>query len=349
MKKQLTFVAELFKETATAFGEDKASMLAASLAYYTIFAIAPLLVIAIVVAGFFFGEAAVEGQIVSSIQDAVGREAAVLIENLVSNASQSSATIWATLGSTAVLLFGASNLFNQLQRALNVIWDTPPSTDSGIVNFLQKRLIAFAMVLIAGLVLLLTLIVSTVVQYLDTFLTDLSPLFSRLIPIIDFSVSFLILTLLFAILFRVLPEVDVAWQDVFLGAVVTSLLFSIGKYLITLYLSFSGDNATYQAAGSIVILLLWVYYSAQIVLFGAEFTNAYAKRSGSLQLTAVSHPSPLAHLALEVDGFPAEPDQPVPDPPAPRPPETNWQIASLLGIGGILVGALIGWLTGRRK
>ncbi|KAA3656881.1 MAG: YihY/virulence factor BrkB family protein [Chloroflexi bacterium] len=274
-------IVELIRETAVGFSRDHGSMLAASLAYYTIFAIAPLLVIAVAVAGFIFGDAAAEGQIVDAIQDTVGREAAVVIEQLINSTSQSKAGVIATIISTALLFFGASGLFGQLQRALNIIWGIEPTSDQGIAGIIRKRLISFAMVLLMGLLLLLSLTAGTVINALGGLLKTILPVIGPLLPHLEVLVSFSLLILLFAILFWLLPDVEIAWKDVFLGATVTAVLFAIGEYLIGLYLSRSTVSSTYGAAGSLVIVLLWIYYSAQIILFGAEFTQVYTNKYGS--------------------------------------------------------------------
>ena len=281
MKDYLVAVYRLFKETAVNFGRDNGSMLAASLAYYTIFAIAPLLVIAVAVAGFVFGDAAAEGQIVEAIEGSVGREGAVLIQNLIASSSESNAGLIATIISTAILILASSNLFTRLQKALNIIWGVAPPLDLGILGFLKKWVLSFGMVLVIGFILLLSIISSTVLTTLGGFITDLFPVVGPFLPRLELLLSFLILIVLFSLIFKVLPDATVAWRDVLVGGLVTAVLFSIGKILIGYYLSFSGENATYQAAGSIVILLLWVYYSSQILFFGAEFTQTYANSHGA--------------------------------------------------------------------
>ncbi len=274
-------IVRLIRETAVGFSRDRGSMLAASLAYYALFALAPLLVIAVAVAGFIFEEAAAKGQIVTAIQDTVGREAAVIIERLIANAGQSGSGIIATLISTALLFWGASGLFGQLQRALNAIWGIEPTSNQGITGILRKRLISFGMVLLIGILLLLSLTAGTIINALGDFLDTMLPVIGPLLPHLKILVSFGLLILLFAIIFWLLPDVEIAWRDVFLGATVTAVLFAVGEYLIGLYLSNSSVSSTYGAAGSLVIVLLWIYYSAQIFLFGAEFTQVYANKYGS--------------------------------------------------------------------
>ena len=281
MKAFISGIFELLKETAQGWARDNASLLAAALAYYTIFALAPLLVIAVAVAGLVFGEAAVQGQIVAQIEGAVGREAAVVIQNLIANASQSGASVIATVLSTILLLVAASGLFSQLQRTLNIIWGLQPAPETGVLNVVRKRTLAFGMVLVVGLLLLLSLAISTFVTAVGDRLVVWLPSIGSILPQINFLASLIILTLLFALLFKVLPDAQLTWKDVLLGAAVTTLLFLLGRFLIGLYLARGSATSTYGAAGSLVLILLWVYYSAQIFLFGAEFTQVYANKYGS--------------------------------------------------------------------
>ncbi len=281
MKAIVLAVFDLFKESGKGWTQDNASLLAAALAYHTIFALAPLLVIAVAVAGIVFGEAAVQGQIVAQIEDAVGRETAVVIQNLVANASQSGASVIATVLSTVLLLLAASGLFSQLQRTLNIIWGLTTAPEQGILNMLKKRSLAFGMVLIVGLLLLISQAISTIITAVGDQLSVWLPEVGHILPQINFLASLFILILLFALLFKMLPDAQLTWKDVLLGATVTTLLFLLGRYLIGLYLARSSATSTYGAAGSLVLILLWVYYSAQIFLFGAEFTQVYANKYGS--------------------------------------------------------------------
>jgi membrane protein len=271
----------LLKETFSEWSEDKASRLAAALAYYTIFSLAPLLIIVIAVAGLVFGQEAARAELFAQIQGLVGQEGAQLIETMVESASQPTSGIIATTIAIATILFGAIGLFGQLQDALNTIWEVEPKPERGIFGMIKDRFLSFTMVLGIGFLLLVSLIISAVVSALNPYLTDLLPGSIYLIQILNFVISFGVITLLFAMIYKVLPDVEIAWSDVWIGAAVTSLLFSVGKFLIGLYLGNSSAGSAYGAAGSLVILLLWVYYSTQILLFGAEFTQVYAKRYGS--------------------------------------------------------------------
>lgn len=273
---------EQLKETAVGFSKGKGSTLAAAIAYRTLFSMAPLLVIAVAVAGWVFGEQAVTGELVAQIEGIVGEETAVLIQNLLSSASQGSSGTIATIISVAVLFFGASGLFGQIKVALNQIWGVaPPPAESGlqgVVKVIKTRLLAFLLVILIGVLLLVTLAITTALSALDAYLGDS---WSGAGPVLNNLVSVGIMAVLFAIIFKVLPDAAVAWRDVGLGALVTAVLFGLGEYLISLYLTRTSVGSTYGAAGSLVATLLWIYYSAQIFLFGAEFTQVYANKFGS--------------------------------------------------------------------
>jgi membrane protein len=271
----------LLRETFTEWNEDKASRLAAALAYYTIFSLAPLLIIAIAIAGAVFGEEAARGEIVTQIQGLVGRDGAKFIETAIEGASKPKAGTIASLISIAVLLFGASGLFAQLQDSLNTIWEVQPKPGRGLIGIVRDRFLSFTMVLGVGFLLLVSLILSAALAGLVNFVGSLLPGIAGLLQFANFVLSFAVTTLLFALIYKVLPDVKIAWSDVWSGAIVTSLLFSIGRFLLGLYLGNSSFGSTYGAAGSVVIILVWVYYAAQILFFGAEFTQVYARRFGS--------------------------------------------------------------------
>ncbi|MGF1517851.1 MAG: YihY/virulence factor BrkB family protein [Nodosilinea sp.] len=271
----------LFKETFKEWGEDKVSRLAAALAYFTIFSLAPLLIIAISVAAFFFGEEAARGQIVDQIQGLMGPEGAAAVESMIANANQVQGGLIATIIGVVTLLFGASGVFGQLQDALNTIWEVAPKPGQGVINFIRARFLSFSMVLIIAFLLLVSLVVSAGVAAAGTYVADIAPLLAVLWESVNFLVSFGVITLLFAAIYKVLPDVKIAWGDVWMGAAVTALLFTIGRTLIGLYLGNAAVGSAYGAAGSLVVLLVWVFYSAQILLFGAEFTQVYTRRYGS--------------------------------------------------------------------
>jgi membrane protein len=271
---------QLFKDAFDEWNADKAPRLAAALSYYTIFSIAPLLIVVIAVAGLAWGQDAVQGHIDEQIQGLVGHEGADVIQETLRNARRPQESMVATVIGLATLLLGAGGVFGQLQDALNTVWGVE-AKPRGILGTIRDRFFSFTMVVGAGFLLLVSLIISAGLAALNNFLVGLLPNAVFVLQIINFLVSFGIITLLFALIFKVLPDVEIQWSDVWIGAAFTAILFTIGKTLIGLYLGNSGVASTYGAAGSLVIVLLWVYYSAQILLFGAEFTQVYARRYGS--------------------------------------------------------------------
>lgn len=269
----------VLKRTFIKWSEDKASRLAAALAYYTVFSLAPLLVILIAVVGFVFGQEAAQGHIEAQIQGVVGPETAKAIQTMVRNASNPRSGIIATALSVVTLVFGASGVFNELQDGLNTVWEVMPRPNRGFRGMLRDRLWSFLMVLGIAAVLFVSMIASTILSALNGYFAQLLPGLGFLPELVNNLISFAIGTLLFAMIYKILPDVTVAWRDVWVGAAVTSLLFTAGKFLIGLYLAKTSAASAYGAAGSLVVILLWVYYSAQILFLGAEFTQAYANRS----------------------------------------------------------------------
>lgn len=274
-------IVELLKETFKEWQEDKASRLAAALAYYTAFSIAPLIIIAIAIAALVFGEEAARGGIEDQLRGLIGQQGAEAVEEMIKNSSKPAEGTIATIISVVFLLFGASGVFGQLQDSLNTIWEVAPKPGRGVMGFIKDRFLSFAMVLGIGFLLLVSLILSAVLAGLSNVLGSMMPGMSFLWSLLNFFISFGVITLLFALIYRVLPDAKIAWGDVWFGAIITALLFTIGKSLIGLYLGNSSVGSTYGAAGSFVVLLLWVNYSAQILFFGAEFTQVYANKYGS--------------------------------------------------------------------
>ncbi len=354
MKAFFSGLFELLKESGQGWSRDNASLLAAALTYYTIFALAPLLVIAVAVAGVVFGDAAVQGEIVAEIQDEVGEEAATVIQNLISNASTSESSTFATVASTALLLVAASGLFNQLRRTLNMIWGLRPAPENGILNVIRQRALAFGMVLVVGLLMLLSFATSTMITVVGDSLSVWLPGIGALLPQINFLASLVILTMLFALLFKVLPDAHLTWKDVLLGAAVTTFLFMLGRYLITLYLTHSSSTSAYGAAGSLVLILLFVYYSAQIFLFGAEFTQVYANKHGSRlrptnnaiwrgrEATGISQAEEETQ-AYRIVTVPPE------DETRRSQPATRWRKPAATGLLGLAAGLLLGFLSSLRR
>ncbi len=274
-------IGKLLKETFKEWQEDKASRIAAALAYYTVFSISPLLVIAIAIAGAFFGQDTAQEQISDQLTGLVGEDGIKPILLALDNISQPKIRGLASLISIAVLILGASGIFAQLQDALNTVWKVKPQPGQGILPFLRKRLSSFLMVLAIGFLLILSLVLSTVVTMVSKYRTDFLPGSQILWENLDFIVSLGLMTFLFGLMFKYVPDVKIAWKDVLVGSVITALLFIFGKFLLGVYISQGSLGSAYGAAGSLIVLLAWVYYSAQIVLFGAEFTQVYSRMYGS--------------------------------------------------------------------
>lgn len=275
----------LLKETFREWSEDGASRLAAALAYYTTFSLAPLLVLIIAIAGLVGGHEAAQNQTMSQVEDLLGTEGREFVQGMIESASKPATGLAATLIGVVTLLFGALGVFGELQNSLNTIWEVKPKPAEGFLDgikrFVVKRLLSFTMVLGVGFLLLASLVVSAGLSALGEYISTAWPLADLWLQLINFAISFLVIMLLFAMIFKFLPEVNIAWKDVWLGAAVTSALFSLGKFLIGFYLGRSEVGNTFGAAGSLAVLLIWIYYSAQILFFGAEFTQVYANRYGS--------------------------------------------------------------------
>ena len=272
----------LIKESVAQWSDDYAPSMGAALAYYTIFSIAPLIVIAIAVAGFVFGADAARGEIFAQLRGMIGDEGAAAIQGLVKSASEPEKGTFAAIAGVVTLLVGATTVFGELQSDLDRIWDVPKSNESGIKALLRGRLLSFGMILGIGFLLLVSLILSAGLAALAKFWDAWFEGWAFALQAVNFVVSFAIITGLFAMIYKLLPRCRIEWKDVWVGAMVTSLLFALGKLLIGLYLGKSSVTSGFGAAGSLVIVLVWVYYSSQIFLLGAEFTKTYAHSHGSL-------------------------------------------------------------------
>lgn len=271
----------VFKATYKGWMEDKGPRLGAALSYYTIFSLAPLLLIAIGVAGLIFGEKAAQGAIVQQIQGVVGQQAGSAIQTMIEAGRKPSAGIIASILGAIGLLLGASGMFGEIQDALNGIWRAKRNKTHGIWQFIKARFLSWATVLGTGFLLLVSLLLSAALTGAEKYLANVLPMNGVVLELLDLFVSFVVITLLFAMIFKVLPERRISWSDVWIGAGVTSALFTAGKYLIGLYIGKSVSASVYGAAGSLVLIVAWVYYSAQILYFGAEFTKAYSNAYGS--------------------------------------------------------------------
>ena len=270
----------LLKEAFSDWMEDKALRLSAALAYYSVFSIAPLLVIAIGIAGLVLGEEAVRGQLEGTLKQYVGPIAAQGLQEMVKSASKPGQGFAATVIGFGMLLVGAGGVFGQLKDALNSIWEVKSISGAGIMGFVRERLLSFGMVLVIGFLLLASLIATTVIAGLSHYLEAKFSLPSFLWNALNFLVSMGLSTTLFALIYKVLPDAKIEWRSVWIGAVVTALLFELGKFGLSYYLGRESTASSFGAAGSIVLLLLWVYYASCILFFGAEFTQVYARAAG---------------------------------------------------------------------
>lgn len=276
----------LIKETFAEWSEDKASRLAAALAYYTSFSLAPILVLIIGIAGLVLGNStAVHDLIMTQVGDLLGDEGALFISSMIKNASKPSTGVIATIVGVVTLLFGALGVFGELQNALNTIWEVQLKPITGLANnikhYLVKRVLSFAMLMVILFLLLVSLVISAALSAFGDFMDNAFAISEIVMQMFNFLFSFGLITLLFALIFKYLPDAKIRWRDVWLGAGVTSLLFTLGKFAIGLYLGKSEVSTTFGAAGSLALLLIWVYYSSQIIFLGAEFTQVYANTFGT--------------------------------------------------------------------
>jgi membrane protein len=275
---------DLLRETYDSWNADKAPRLGAALSYYTVFSLSPMLVVAIGVASLFTDSEAARTELFKQLSGTVGKDAAGLIAKLLqsSSAGGQGKSIAATLIGFATILLGAGGLFGQLQDSLNTIWGVQPKPNQGFGFMLRERFVSFAMVLGIGFLLLVSLALSAAVAALSRWMqSSFLPGPPWVFELLNVAISFGIITLLFAAMFKVLPDVEIRWRDVWIGAAVTSFLFTLGKFALGFYLGRQSVESTYGAAGALVLLLLWVYYAAQILFFGAEFTKVYADACGS--------------------------------------------------------------------
>lgn len=274
---------ELLQETWNAWSTHRAPRAGAALAYYTIFSLAPLLVIVIAVAALVFGQEAAQGKIVTEIQGVVGVESARAIQAMLDKARTPAAGLFATVLSLMTLLIGATGVVSELKDTLNTIWHVQPEPDSGLLSTLKAYLMSLVFVLGIGFLLLVSLVVSAVLSALSGFFSHLfpSPWLIHVWQMVNLVISLGVITVLFAMLYRFLPDTEVPWRDVWIGAGITALLFAISQFFIGLYLGKSSIGSAYGPAGSLVLLLAWVYYASLVFLFGAEFAAVYAYRRGT--------------------------------------------------------------------
>ena len=285
MKTLLSNLPTILKLTYQDWQEDNASRLSAALAYYTVFSLAPLLAIVIAITGLIWETEAIRMQILSQVQDLIGPEGADFVATLIAAKGSPAEGIAALLLGIITLLFGALGVFNELHTSLNLIWNIKVEKTKGFLASVKKllmdRFLSFAMILVIGFLLLVSLVVTAALSATQETIGDVFPLSELLWQIVNLALSIGVGTILFALMFKFLPDAEIAWHDAWIGAIVTSFFFSIGKAAIGIYLGNSAVGSTFGAAGSLVLLLLWIYYSAQILFFGAEFTQVYANQYGS--------------------------------------------------------------------
>ena len=271
----------ILKETGQKWVDDRAMSLAASLALYALLSLAPLLVLAVSVAGFAFGESAARGELTQQFRAMLGPDAGAAVESVLVHAQEPHANVIGTVIGLIVLFFGASGGFTELQDSLNAIWQVKPKPGLGVLGIIRARVFSFAMVLSVAFLLLVSFIISAGLEVVGKVMASRLPGGAAVWIGVNLVLSAGVVTVLFALIFKVIPDARVRWRDVWYGAAFTAVLFTIGKALIGLYLGHAGVGSPYGAAGSLVVLVVWVYYSAQILFFGAEFTQAHARQDGS--------------------------------------------------------------------
>lgn len=284
MKKKTTFkdFFRILKQTVQGFMEDKGLKLSASLSYYTVFSMAPLLLLIISLTGVFFGREAVEGQVFSEINGLIGNEAAAQVQQIIKNLELSGKTTISVIIGAVTLIIGATTVFGEIQDSINMIWKVKAKPKRGWVKLIKDRLLSGSLIIGLGFLLIVSLLVNGVLLALNDILKGYFPdIAVVLFNILNIVVSFGVITVLFGIIFKVLPDAKIPWKDVRMGAFFTACLFMLGRYLIGLYIETTAAGSPYGAAGSIIIILLWVYYTAAILYIGAEFTRSYAEHIGA--------------------------------------------------------------------
>jgi membrane protein len=295
----------LIKAATSSWVDDYAQSMGAALAYYTMFSIAPLLLIVISVAGLVFGREAAQGEIFAQLQGLMGQQGAGAVQSLLESVSKPAESITAMIVGSILLLIGATTVFGELQDALDRIWRAPKRNKSGIWTLLRARLLSFGMILGIGFLLMVSLVISAALAALGKLWGPWFADWEIVAQALNFLVSFVLTMLVFAMIYKIMPRAKVAWEDVWIGSAVTAMLFTVGKFLIGLYIGKSGVTSGFGAAGSLVVVLVWVYYSAQIFLMGAEFTWAYAITFGSRKEQSV----PAAAPAIPTQATQTQPDQ----------------------------------------
>jgi membrane protein len=350
----------LLKKTASSWVEDRAPSMGAALSYYTVFSIAPLLLIVIAVAGLVFGTEAAQGAIVGQLEGLLGERGATVVQELLRSVSEPKQGVISTVVGFLLLLVGATTVFAELQDNLNRIWEAPQrDRPSGLWGWLRARLLSFGMILGIGFLMLVSLVVSAAISALGGWWGPLFGGWEMVAQAVNLLLSFAFVTAMFALIYRFMPDVQIQWRDVWIGAAVTALLFTIGKYLIGLYIGKSSVTSGFGAAGSLAVLLVWVYYSAQIFLIGAEFTWVYAHEHGSKRTQPETARKEPPHKEQPLPEKRVVPAPRLPAPPAEpvaggafatrvgRNPVGAIGIATALGMGAALL--LERWKPARRR
>jgi membrane protein len=271
----------LLSATVRDWRDHKSLRLGAALGFYTVFSIAPLFTIVLALAGLWFGEEAARRQLFDQLAGLIGPEGGEAVQAVVASARRPAAGLWATAVAIVTLFIGATGVLVELQDALNTIWDVRRHPGRGLRRFIKDRFISFAMILAVGFLLLVSLVVSAGLAALGKFMSGLIPAQETVWQLLNFFISLGLITVLFGLILKVLPDVKIAWRDVWIGALLTALLFDLGKSALGIYLGRSSAASVYGASGSIIVILLWVYYSSQTLFLGAEFTRVYANTFGS--------------------------------------------------------------------
>jgi membrane protein len=273
----------ILKDAATEWMNHRAASKGAALAFYTLFSIAPILVLVIAIAGFFWGTDAAQGQLLGELKGLLGAKGAEAIQLVLAGARDKESGKTATIAATALLVFGATSVFAELKDSLDEIWDVPLQANGGVWDTLRTRLLSFSLILVLAFLLMVSLVVSAALAVLQNYFSGLWQQAAVLLGWVASAISFLVIAALFAVIYKLLPRIKLSWQDVTIGALGTAAMFTLGKYLIGLYIGNSGVADSFGAAGSMIALMLWVYYSAQIFFLGAEFARQYALQLGSLR------------------------------------------------------------------
>ena len=276
-------VVHVMRCAVTEWLSHRASSKGAALAFYTLFSLAPILVLVIAIAGFFYGNDAAQGQLLDELRGLVGKQGAETIQAILAGARNKESGKLATIIATALLLVGATSAFAELKDSLDEIWGVPPPKDATWWDTVRTRLLSFGLILTLGLLLMFTLVVSAALSVLEKYLGGVWHSATIVLGWVAWGISFLVIAVMFGAIYKLLPRVKLSWRDVTIGALGTAIMFTLGKFAIGLYIGNSGTASSFGAAGSLIALLLWVYYSAQIFFLGAEFARQYALQMGSLK------------------------------------------------------------------